>query len=252
MVTKPSQPEDNAEEQAKALLAELEHPTPNEDDGADQEEPTQAAKTMAVIGGTAKLLFSWLITPAAIVLILHFFVFQAYQVEGTSMVPTLHNSDYLVISKVGASLAKLKGGNAKHKYFIPKRGEIVVFIAPPEPDKTFVKRVVGLPGERVVVKDGRITVFNLKHPEGFNPDATHEVSAPITLGVNDIVVPPGEIFVVGDNRLPDASYDSRAWGTLPAGNIIGVAVLRLLPIPDFRLLDIPLLSLHPTLTRALQ
>ncbi len=228
------------QQEAEALLEVLTHPKTEQDAEAAEAPETPAAKTMSVVGSTAKLLFSWLITPAAIVLVLHFFVFQAYQVVGSSMVPTLHNSDYLIISKVGPTFSKLRGGASKHAYFIPKRGEIAVFIAPPSPTQTFVKRVVGLPGDRVVVKDGKITVYDKAHPEGINPDATHQVSDPITLGNDDLVVPPGNLYVVGDNRIPGASFDSRDWGLLPAENIIGVAILRLLPISDLRLLDISL------------
>lgn len=237
---KPKEAPKNAEQEAEALLAELEHPQVATE---DQEEPeTTGEKTVSIVGATIKTLFNWLITPFAIVVVLHFFVFQAYQVVGSSMFPTLHNSDYLIISKLGATYSKAKGGSAKHAYFIPKRGQIVVFIAPPSPTQTFVKRIVGLPGEHVVVKDGKIIIFNTAHPEGFSPDVGHAVADPITLGDDDLVIPDGQLFVVGDNRTPGGSYDSREWGTLPAENIIGVAVLRLLPVTDLRILSIPLPS----------
>ncbi len=185
-----------------------------------------------------KGLTSWLIIPIAIVLILHNFVVQAFHVVGSSMVQTLQDGDYLIISKLGATAADLHlaapGGG-----YIPKRGAVVVFRFPQDPRLVFVKRVIALPGERVTVADGALKVYNAQHPEGFNPDNGYEPGTTITLGSVDVVVPDGQVFVVGDNRTPGGSYDSREWGTLPAGNIIGQAVLRLLPLDQFKFLHLP-------------
>jgi signal peptidase I len=181
-------------------------------------------------------IFSWIIFPVAVVLILHNFVFQAYHVLGTSMVPTLHDTDYLIISKLGytqALVAKMFGSN---KPYIPARGQIIVFHYPKDPSKVFVKRVVGLPGDRVVVKNGTVTVFNKEHPGGFNPDSGYEKSDTTTLIDTDEVVQDGNLFVMGDNRTPSGSYDSREWGELPSSYIIGNAVLRLLPLDQVRIL----------------
>lgn len=193
---------------------------------------------MTAVKATAKVFFNWIITPFAIVLILHFFVFQAYQVVGTSMDPNLQGSDYLIISKVGQSFAKAKKLVNKKSRYIPKRGEIVVFLFPVNHKQTFVKRVIALPGERVVVKDGKVTVFNKQNPKGFSPDTGFKPSDPITLDNDDRVVPEGNIYVIGDNRSPGGSYDSRHWGPLPSEDIIGTAVLRLLPITGIKFLNI--------------
>lgn len=175
-------------------------------------------------------IINWVVIPVAIVLILHNFVFQAFHVVGTSMVPTLHETDYLIVSKVGAtdsSLARLVGRNSP---YIPKRDEIIVFHYPKDPTLIFIKRVIGLPGERVVVSGGHVTIYNSTHPQGFNPDAGTVRTQYPTLGDIDEVIPQGEIFVLGDNRTPNGSYDSRDWGTLPYHYIIGEATLRLLPV----------------------
>lgn len=192
------------------------------------------AEQSASIADTMKTIFwgiiNWAVAPLLIVFILHNFVFQAYHVDGSSMTPTLHTADYMIVSKVENTLAKLTG-----KSYIPRRHQVVVFNYPQDPSLIFIKRVTALPGERVVVKNGTITIYNSEHPEGFSPDdGTFERSATYTEGDVDEVVPEGSIFVVGDNRLPSGSYDSREWGMLPSKDIIGNAVIRLLPLDGFR------------------
>jgi signal peptidase I len=180
--------------------------------------------------------FSWIIFPIAVVLILHNFVFQAYHVIGTSMVPTLHDADYLIISKVGYTQALIERSFGQDKKYIPARGEVVVFRFPKDTSRVFVKRVIGLPGDRVVVKNGSVTVYNGSHPNGFNPDTGYEKSDTTTLIDTDETVQPGNVFVMGDNRTPNGSYDSREWGELPSSYIIGNAVLRLLPLDQVKVL----------------
>lgn len=195
-----------------------------------QEEAEQSAN----FADTLKTIFwgfiNWVAAPLLIVFILHNFVFQAYHVDGSSMTPTLHTADYMIVSKVENTLAKLT-----RKPYIPRRHQVVVFAYPKDPSLVFIKRVTALPGERVVVKDGTITIYNAEHPEGFSPDdGSFERAATYTEGDLDEVVPEGSIFVVGDNRLPSGSFDSREWGMLPSEDIIGNAVIRLLPLDGFR------------------
>jgi signal peptidase I len=181
-------------------------------------------------------IFSWIIFPVAVVLILHNFVFQAYHVLGTSMVPTLHETDYLIISKVGYTQALVEHMFHKNTQYIPGRGQIIVFRYPKDPSKVFVKRVVGLPGDRIVIKNGTVTIYNKEHSAGFNPDTSYEKTDTTTLIDTDEVVQDGNLFVMGDNRTPSGSYDSREWGELPSSYIIGHAVLRLLPLDQIRFL----------------
>lgn len=181
-------------------------------------------------------IFSWVIFPIAVVLILHNFVFQAYHVIGTSMVPNLHDADYLIISKLGYTQALIQRTLGQDKPYIPARGEIVVFRFPRDPSRVFVKRVIGLPGDRVVVKNGTVTVYNAEHKDGFNPDTSYETKETTTLIDTDEVVQKGNVFVMGDNRSPNGSYDSREWGELPSTYIIGNAVLRLLPLDQVKIL----------------
>jgi signal peptidase I len=203
------------------------------------EEQTKGAALTSIASGFSSILgaiFSWVIFPVAVVLILHNFVFQAYHVLGTSMVPTLHETDYLIISKVGYTQALVERFLKKDKIYLPARGQVIVFRYPKDPTKVFVKRVVGLPGDRVVIKNGAVTVFDKTHPGGFDPDKGYEKSDAQTLIDTDEVVQDGNVFVMGDNRAPGGSYDSREWGELPSSYIIGNAVLRLLPLDQVRVL----------------
>lgn len=184
-------------------------------------------------------LFSWILFPLAAVLILHFFVFQAYHVVGTSMVPTLHQSDYLIISKVGYTKSLFERDLLhKNDDYIPARNQVIVFHYPKQPDLVFVKRVIALPGERVVIRGGQVTVYNQQHPNGFDPNslpgAGYEQRTQTTLGDIDEVVPAGSVFVLGDNRTPGGSFDSRDWGDLPSSYIIGNVVMRLLPLDQVK------------------
>jgi signal peptidase I len=200
---------------------------------------TSSSALTSIAGGFAGVLgaiFSWIIFPVAVVLILHNFVFQAYHVLGTSMVPTLHDSDYLIISKLGYTEALVGRALGKNDQYIPARGQIIVFHYPKDPTKIFVKRVVGLPGDHIVIKNGTVTIYNKQHPNGFNPDVNYEPSGTQTLIDTDEVVASDSLFVMGDNRTPGGSYDSREWGELPTSYIIGDAVLRLLPLDQVKIM----------------
>lgn len=178
-------------------------------------------------------IFSFIATLAAafiLVQIINLFLFQSYKVFGSSMVPTLHDGDRLIISKVGKTGAKLRG-----KDYVPKRGDIIVFVDPKRDDLQLIKRVIGLPGERVVVSNGKLTVYNTENPGGFDPDTHGEYTAslPQSSGENDVLVPEGHLFVSGDNRAGSNSLDSRnELGTVPENLVIGTLSVRLWPLND--------------------
>jgi signal peptidase I len=163
------------------------------------------------------------------------FVFQSYQVDGPSMEPTLQNNDRLIVLKLPKTWAKLT-----HHDYIPKRGDIIIFVENnlaalgQSTPKQLVKRVVGLPGDRVVINNGKLTIYDKQYPNGFNPDTTLPYakgvasSTSVTTGNIDTVVPPGQVFVCGDNRTN--SLDSRYFGTVPSSAIVGQLVLRIFPL----------------------
>lgn len=204
---------------------------------ATEPAPEPGGGALSGILSGLKVIFNWLIIPLGLVLILHYFVFQAFHVVGHSMDPTLNETDYLIVSKVDASIARLTHPGDKNGAYIPKREQIVIFKFPLRPSIVFVKRVIGLPGDHVVIQNGTVTVYNSANPNGFNPDSSHLTTDPVTLGSIDEVVPSGNIFVLGDNRTPGGSYDSRDWGLLPSTDIIGIATLRLLPLNQFKVLS---------------
>ena len=196
---------------AQPLQTEVE--TPN------QKKPSKVKN----IFSTALLVMSALV----FALLLQTFVFQSYEVDGSSMEPTLQNRDRLIIWKLPRTWAKVTGNE-----YVPQRGDIVVFHKPDGSDEQLIKRVIGLPGERVVVADEKITVYNSEHPEGFNPDdASYGEKLEPTYGNVDVIVGESEIFVSGDNRIPGASLDSRSsLGNVPLNKIVGVLALRIFPL----------------------
>jgi len=175
---------------------------------------------------------------AAIVLALALiaFVFQSYQVDGPSMENTLQNNDRLIVWKVPRTWARITG----HAY-VPGRGDIVIFTENNlsqygQTDvKQLVKRVIGLPGDRVVVKDGVITIYNKAHPKGFQPDTTlpygQHHTLPYTSGDIDVTLSNSQIFVCGDNRTN--SLDSRMFGPVNVNDIVGKLALRVYPFDSF-------------------
>lgn len=178
-----------------------------------------------------------LIAAPLIALFLTAFVFQSYEVDGPSMETTLQNRDRLIVWKVPRTISRLTKNEA-----VPSRGDVIVFVkhglyedGGTGAEKQLIKRVVGIPGDRVVVADGNITVYNSEHPEGFNPDQEHEFTSRIvqpTPGEVDTTVGAGEVFVVGDNR--QNSLDSRTFGTISTHDIVGKMVLRIFPIGGFK------------------
>jgi signal peptidase I len=161
------------------------------------------------------------------------FVFRSYQVDGPSMQNTLQNSDKLVIWKVPRTWSDI----TRHAY-IPNRGDIIVFNEKglsefgQQDSKQLIKRVIGRPGDRVVVKNGAITIYNKDHPNGFDPDTAlpygQHGTIPYTNGNIDVKLGPHQLFVCGDNR-PD-SLDSRTFGPINAGQIVGKLAMRVFPI----------------------
>jgi signal peptidase I len=151
-------------------------------------------------------------------------VVQNFKVEGASMEPTLHSGQYLLINKVGY----LRVDGTPLAWFVkpdpasgggylfggPQRGDIVVFRSPVQPDKDFIKRVIGVPGDTIEIRGGQVYVNDQPIDEPYIRDRTPYL-------VPRQTVPPGHYYVLGDNR-PNSS-DSHVWGLVPAENIIGRA-----------------------------
>lgn len=163
------------------------------------------------------------------------FIFRSFSVTGPSMEDTMHTGDRLIVNRVPVTWDRLLGNK-----YLPDRGQVIVFKNPlyqvGRPDEFIVKRVVALPGERVEVKDGEVTIFNDEHPRGFNPDDEFngEPGSP-TSGDMSMTVPQDEIFVIGDHRDGNFSLDSRnGLGTIPLYDVIGPVSIRIFPFTGIR------------------
>lgn len=172
-------------------------------------------------------------------LLINSFVFRSFNVVGPSMEATMHTNDRLIVNRLPVTWAQVQ-----NKDYVPKRGQIIVFKNPQfslgTGDEFIVKRVIAFPGERVVVKDGKITVYNTEHPDGFNPDDAQtdpgNMPGSPTSGEVDTNVIAGSLFVAGDHRVGDFSYDSRSGlGLIPFYDVVGPVEMRIYPFNKLRL-----------------
>lgn len=152
-----------------------------------------------------------------IVIPIRAFVAQPFIVSGDSMVPTFINKDYLIVDELS------------YHFRNPRRGEVVVFRYPGDPDRFFIKRVVGLPNETITIRKNTVTIINQEYPYGFVLDETY-LQVP-TERDQTVTLAEDEYFVMGDNRT--FSSDSRVWGPLGEDYIVGRAFIRLFPLKKF-------------------
>lgn len=165
-------------------------------------------------------LLKFIAIAALIVFPIRFFVAQPFVVSGASMDPTFYNGQYLIIDEI------------TYRFAEPKRGDVIIFRYPRDPKEFFIKRIIALPGETVTIAQGTVKVRevdgkNIVLEEPYVKNQGNGTDASYTVGAD-------EYFVLGDNR-PESS-DSRVWGMLPKQNIIGRALVRLLPITTFEFL----------------
>lgn len=176
---------------------------------------------LGIIGFVAAVIIgAWLI---------NLLVFRSFNVSGPSMEPTMHTGDRLIVNRIPLTIAAIQG-----KDYIPPRSHVIVFknplFQPGSKDEFIVKRVIALPGERVVVSGGKVTVYNPATPEGLDPYEDAGIEHTFVRGTLDQVVPDGEIFVIGDNRSGEYSLDSRnGLGTVPLLDIVGPVAMRVYP-----------------------
>ncbi len=149
---------------------------------------------------------------------IHKFIFQPFYVIGPSMEPSFYDQDYLIIDKISYILDK------------PERGDVAIFISPKNNNNYLIKRVVGLPGERIVIKSDKIRIFNKEHPDGMILNESYLNAGTQTRGKIDQKLEPGQYYMLGDNR--NMSLDSRSFGPVKEKNIIGQAWLRGWPLKE--------------------
>ncbi len=160
------------------------------------------------------LLYVWEILELVIiagvtVFIIRTFFAQPFLVSGASMSDNFNSGDYLIVDEI------------TYQFESPQRSDVIVFRYPENPSTFYIKRIIGLPREHVVIKNSEVFVNNNKLEETYLDNGIK------TSGDVDIILDNDEYFVLGDNRYH--SYDSRSWGSVPKKNIIGFARMRLFP-----------------------
>ena len=185
--------------------------SPFEDDALEEGEPSQDTQSV-------KRFFVDLLETIVLAVVL-FFAINAVsarvRVDGFSMIPTLQDGEYVLVNRLA------------YQNSLPERGDIIVFVSPQVSDLDLIKRVIGLPGDKIRISGGEVRVNDQVL------DEPYIAAAPIYNG--DWNVPEGNLFVLGDNR--NDSSDSHAWGLLPIDNVIGKAILIYWPIPEWTLIQ---------------
>ncbi|HTM68706.1 MAG TPA: signal peptidase I [Candidatus Binatia bacterium] len=177
--------------------------------GLPQQEPSEARKP-TLLSRTldfAGELLHVVIISLAIIVPVRYFLIQPFYVKGASMEPNFYDHEYLIIDELGYRLHE------------PERGQIVVFRYPNDPRQYFIKRIVGLPGERVKVTGGQVWIYNTQYPDGKVLDEKSYLGPIYTGGERDVQLTADEYFLMGDNR--GASLDSRSFGPVPRSFIVG-------------------------------
>lgn len=143
------------------------------------------------------------------------FAVQNFNIEGTSMEPSLHNQELILVDKW------------TYLFRPPARGDVIVFVAPPQPSQDYIKRVIGLPGDTITIQDTTVIVDGVTLNETY-VDPNNQGNMYAGKPIQNRVIPPNHYFVLGDNR--KGSSDSREWGFVPKKNIIGRAALVYWPL----------------------
>lgn len=152
----------------------------------------------------------------SIFVVIYLFLIQPHEIKGGSMEPTFHNNEYILTDKIS------------YRFKEPQRGDVIIFKAPRNPDVDYIKRVIGLPKERIKILKGYVYINGEMLNEPYLVDKTIALPGNTIQEGVEITIPEGYYFVMGDNR-PHSS-DSREFGPIPNNLIIGHAILRYWPI----------------------
>lgn len=167
-----------------------------------------------------------LLIAAAVFLVIYQFLFRPFQVKGDSMYPNFYNDSYVLTNIVGL------------KFQNPKLGDVVVFKSPPDQEKAFIKRIIGVPGDSVSIQDGRVYLNDklLDESAYLRPSVTTHGQSFLREG-DRVTVPQNSYFVMGDNRT--FSSDSREWGFVKTDLITGYSFFVYWPINEAKIVDNP-------------
>jgi signal peptidase I len=185
-------------------------------------QPRAAQPAPAASSGASSLLRE-VAEVVVLAIILYFaisFAVQAVHVEGLSMYATLDDNDYLIANKID------------YRLHPPQRGDIIILRPPTSNSTDFIKRVIALPGERLLIRDGIVYINGHKLDEPYLPEAWTTLNNPAPWSVGDgAVIPANEYFVMGDNH--NRSQDSRIFGPITRDRIDGRAWFRIWPLDHF-------------------
>jgi signal peptidase I len=167
-------------------------------------------------------LIQTLVIAGAIFVVIYAFLFRPYQVNGHSMDPTFQNGEYVLTNLISLRFGPLH------------RGDIIVFVAPPDKEKDYIKRIIGVPGDRLKITDGEVFLNGNKLDQTTFLSSDVRTNGGAFLGESDeVVVPDEQYFVMGDNR--SFSSDSREWGFVTRKAVIGKSFLVYWPINHMRI-----------------
>ncbi len=194
--------------------------------GPEQENKKPGA-ALASLGILVWDLAKILILSLIIIIPIRFLVFQPFIVSGSSMEPNFHHGDYLVIDEIS------------YRFREPSRGDVVVLRPPDQPNDFFIKRIIGLPEEKIVFTNGKVKVYAPNDTEGtvLPEDYLRAGTRTNVLRDQTVKLGSGQYYLLGDNR--QASSDSRVWGPLPRQEIVGKVWLKVFPISQLSFFKTP-------------
>lgn len=186
--------------------------TPSQQDAIQQTQPIKKGRP-AWVG------FLWEVLQTLIMAVILYFLIDTVvgrvRVENISMQPTLHEGQFILVNKLAYRLGDFH------------RGDIIVFHYPLHPEEDYIKRVIGLPGDSVIIGGGQVIVNGEELEEPY-------IAASPTYS-NQWTVPEGQIFVLGDNR--NQSSDSHSWGFVPTEKVVGKAMVIYWPLKELKILN---------------
>jgi len=190
------------------------------------------------IGGLLLEMVKVFLLAVVIIIPVRVFLFQPFFVQGSSMEPNFEDGQYLVISEFGYKQTSFDmTGRFRFTvdpFKVINRQDVIVFRYPKNPEQFFIKRVIGLSGEAVEIRRGKVIIYNRVHPDGFVLDESSYLAlGTLTQDMAKTVIHDDEYYVMGDNRM--FSYDSRAFGPLNKDQVIGRVLLRAWPMDRFSL-----------------
>lgn len=165
-----------------------------------------------------------IVVALSIFVVVYLFLVQPHEVKGSSMEPNFHNNEYILTDKIS------------YRFSEPKRGDVVIFKSPKNPEVDYIKRIIGLPSEQVKIQNGSVYINDKKLGEPYLEETTILYPGSFMQEGIEITIPANEYFVFGDNR--SHSSDSREFGPISRNLIIGRAFMRYWPLPKFGLLPV--------------